>query len=655
MLNRISLKFLLLSFLFAVTFQYSFGYSADSTLNTTRPADSVKVKKPSTKNDTWFYGEEPDRHTVIDSSVLHFEEYNIVQRDGIEYMNLGNTGSAAYPTVFSMDKHMGFNTGYNQYDIYKYEKDSIKHYQVIRPYAEVSLMFGLNKENVITAKFANQHKKMFFYGVDFTRISSAGTYGSQQTDVNGFNLYGIFNSKNQHWNIEADMVFNSVKNNENGGVAANPFDSSFFKKELVPVRDTAVNNYRQIDFYLTATYSIGKKYFERKHIDSARTQILMPVFNVGYQFNIERSKFSYRDYDPDTNYYHKFYTPDSVFNDLTYLKVGNAVKLEYRPRKLTSDSTFEEKDFIAYAQSGFDYYLLTQNTHNNNFGNWYVSGTFRNNYANKQKIIYKASAKYYFYGYNQNDLLVDGVAGYDFGKVGTLTANASYQLKEAPYIYENYYSVSDSFHYKLPKMKTLDLGGKYTNSFLGITADLNYYVVDHVPVFPGSANPYITNGVENVFVAHFGNRNSFYGFHLDDDIWFTVAPNNGTIGSTYPMLYTKHSIYYERRIFHQLLWLDVGFDLRIRYKNNAPFYDPLLAGFYPEGDAVKTYPYLTAYPMITYPVLDFFVNVKVKTVRVFLKVSNISSEFGPQGYFSLFHYPAADITFQAGVKWRFFE
>ena len=232
---------------------------------------------------------------------------------------------------------------------------------------------------------------------------------------------------------------------------------------------------------------------------------------------------------------------------------------------------------------------------------------------------------------------------------------ASYQLKEAPYIYENYYSISDSFHYKQPKMKTLDLGGKYTNSFLGITADLNYYVVDHIPVFAGMANPYITNGVENTFVAHFGNKNSFYGFHLDDDIWFTVAANNGVIGSTYPMLYTKHSIYYERRIFKKLLWLDVGFDLRIRYKNNAPYYDPFLAGFYPEADAMRVYPYLTSFPMITYPVLDFFVNVKVKTVRVFLKVSNISSEFGPKGYFSAFHYPAADITFQAGVKWRFFE
>ena len=617
--------------------------------------DSIKIKKPSTKNDTWYYANETDNHHAIDSTILHMEEYNVVQRDGIEYLNMGNTGSAAYPTVYSIDKHMGFSAGYNQYNIYKYERDSIKHYQVIRPYTEVSLMFGLNKENVITAKFANQHKKMIFYGVDFTRIASGGTYGSQQTNINGFNLYAVYKSKNLHWNIAADMIFNSIKNNENGGVMTNPFDSFFFKKTEVPVRDTAVNNYRQIDFYLTTTYSIGQSYYTRKHPDSARTKTLLPVFNVGYQFNIERSKFSYRDYDPDTVYYHQYYTPDSVYNDLSYLKVANALKLEYRPRKLTSDSTFEEKDFIAFAETNFEYYLLKQNGRENNFGDWYVSGTFRNNYASKQKIIYNASAKYYLYGYNQNDLLVDGIAGYDFGKFGTITGNASYQLKEASYIFENYYSVSDSFSRKLPKMKTLALGGKYTNAQYGLTADFNYYVVDHIPVFPGLANPYVTNGVENVFVAHFGNRNSIMGFHFDNDIWFTAAPNAGDIKSTYPVFYSKHSLYYERRIFKQLLWLDVGFDLRIRYTQNGPYYDPLLGSFYPAADAMRVFSYLTPYANPTYPTLDFFVNLKVKTVRIFLKVSNISSEFGPGGYFTTFHYPASDITFQAGVKWRFFE
>ncbi|MDB5282596.1 MAG: hypothetical protein JWO06_1671, partial [Bacteroidota bacterium] len=254
-------------------------------------------------------------------------------------------------------------------------------------------------------------------------------------------------------------------------------------------------------------------------------------------------------------------------------------------------------------------------------------------------------ARYYLYGFNQNDFIADAVAGYNFGKFGVITGNFTYQLKEAPYIYQHYFYDSVAlWSYHLPKTKIMDIGGKYQNTKYGITADLNYYVADHLPVYPGTSSPYITTGVENVFVAHFGNRNGIKGFHLDNDIWFTEAPNTGFIKQSYPMLFTKHSIYYERRLFKDFLWLDVGFDLRIRYQNNAPYYDPLLGGFYP------SYTTLT-----TYPILDFFTNFKIKTVRVFLKVTNISSAMISKGYYSAYQYPAADISFQAGVKWRFFE
>ena len=110
------------------------------------------------------------------------------------------------------------------------------------------------------------------------------------------------------------------------------------------------------------------------------------------------------------------------------------------------------------------------------------------------------------------------------------------------------------------------------------------------------------------------------------------------------MLVTKHSIYYERRIFKKVLWFSVGFDLRYNLQNNAPYYDPFLGSFYPVYSTSKSF-----------PVLDFFLNLKVKTVRVFLKVDNISSSFGPKGYFSLYGYPAADLSFKVGIKWRFFE
>ena len=163
-------------------------------------------------------------------------------------------------------------------------------------------------------------------------------------------------------------------------------------------------------------------------------------------------------------------------------------------------------------------------------------------------------------------------------------------------------------------------------------------------MYAGKADPYISTGVENVFIAHLANRNGFYGLHIDNDIWFTSSPNEGVVKRTFPMLVTKHSIYYERRVFKGALWFSTGFDIRYTYRNNAPYYDPLLATFTPVYTTSKSY-----------PMLDFFLNLKVRTVRVFLKVDNISAYFGPKGYYSLYGYPYPDLSFRVGVKWRFFE
>ncbi len=636
---------LLLVFQFSI-FNFQFSIAG--------PVDSVKsliTKRmvPSTKNDTWFLNAEPETHYVIDSSIFGIQYYNEAQRNGVEYANAGNTGTAAHPLVFSANRSAGFNLGYNQFDLYRYTKDSVKYYQVIRPYTELSILIGLNQEQMFQGKFANQHKGIIYYGVDFRRISSTGTYLNQKALDNSFNLYGIFNSKNKHWNVQADLIFNSFKVHENGGVLTNPFDSSFFQKKLVPValdglsERIAENKYVNIDFYLKSSYNIGKKYFGAR-VDSTRPQMLMPIFRISHQFNVESNKNKFRDRDPDPNYYQDFYLADSVFNDMNYVKIGNSLLLDYHARKLNSDSAYVEKNFIAEAEAGFDYYLLEQNRFKSNTSNLYVGGTFRSNAASGSHLFYRGSVKYFPYGWNQNDLLADGYVGYDFGKFGMFSGNVTYQLKEAPYMFERYTSHPVDWHVDLPKTKQFVVGGKYQNIPYGLTADVNYYVVDHLPVYPYAGSAYITTGVENILVAHFANRNGWFGFHLDNDIWFTAAPNEGVVKRTFPMLVTKHSIYYERRVFKKFLWFAVGFDLRYNLQNNAPYYDPFLASFYPAYATSKSY-----------PVLDFFLNLKIKTVRVFLKVDNISGSFGPKGYQSLYAYPAPDISFKVGVKWRFFE
>lgn len=603
--------------------------------------------KPSTQNDTWFINSEPEKHHGIDTTIFNLEEYNGIQRPGIEYTNAGNMGTAAFPLVFEHQKRVGFNLGYNQFDVYRILKDSIRYYQVVRPYTELRLLLGLQNEQMMDGRFANQHKHLIYYGVHFMRYYSKGIYENQRANDNAVNVYAIFRSPNKRLHLKTDLIFNSFKSRENGGATISVFDSSLFQKILVPVAlRKAENLYRQIDFYLNTGYSIGKKYKVRD-TDSTYTTELMPVFTISYQLNVESNKIKYRDYAPDSAYYQQFYNiKDSVANDWNVLKTDNAIQLDIVWRKLQSDTTYLEKNLVAHAEAGFEHYQIQHNLLPTSTQNLYVSGYVRSNNASKSNIIYYAAAKTYFYGWNQGDLLLSAQAGYYFKKWGIVTGNFAYTQTEMPYQYEQYTSHPVQWSFELPKTRILSGGGKYQNTKWGIVAEANYYRTQNLPVYAGSAKPQAGFETSNFVVIHAGNKNGIKGFHCDNDVWFTqpLDDSSSNILDLYARVFTRHSLYYERRVFKKALWFSVGVDLRFRYQNNPPYYEPYLATFYPSFNNTRLIPQL-----------DFFVNAKIKTVRAFLKVDNLISAITQKGYYALHRYAAQDLSFRAGINWRFFE
>jgi hypothetical protein len=99
------------------------------------------------------------------------------------------------------------------------------------------------------------------YGVDFRRINSKGTYNNQKAVDNGFNLYGIYNSKNKQLSFQTDLIYNAAVSGENGGLARDIIfkDSALFQKTLAPVNLlSGLINYKEINWYLKASYGIGR-------------------------------------------------------------------------------------------------------------------------------------------------------------------------------------------------------------------------------------------------------------------------------------------------------------------------------------------------------------------------------------------------------------
>jgi hypothetical protein len=79
------------------------------------------------------------------------------------------------------------------------------------------------------------------------------------------------------------------------------------------------------------------------------------------------------------------------------------------------------------------------------------------------------------------------------------------------------------------------------------------------------------------------------------------------------------------------------------YYMNA--YNPLLGEFY-----VQNRKELGAFPM-----LDFFINTKVRQTRIYLKAEHFNSSFTGNTFYAAPNYPYRDFVIRFGLVWNFFS
>jgi hypothetical protein len=126
-----------LFFLMLMLFSFQLSASPDST--------SVKKVKLKAIYDVSYQRHDVNAFTGIDTSIFQLHRNDFVNRDGAEYFHLGNVGTAAFPIVFQPGSQKDFNAGFSQFNIYGYNRDSIRYYNAQRPYTELSYIIGLQE------------------------------------------------------------------------------------------------------------------------------------------------------------------------------------------------------------------------------------------------------------------------------------------------------------------------------------------------------------------------------------------------------------------------------------------------------------------------------------------------------------------------------
>ena len=111
-----------------------------------------------------------------------------------------------------------------------------------------------------------------------------------------------------------------------------------------------------------------------------------------------------------------------------------------------------------------------------------------------------------------------------------------------------------------------------------------------------------------------------------------------------PTFVTRNTLYFTKHVFKKAMFLQTGITFKYFSSYNMDAYNPLLAEFYTQNRE----------ELGAFPLLDFFINAKVRTARIYLKAEHFNSSFTGNTFYAAPDYPYRDFVIRFGLVWNFF-
>jgi hypothetical protein len=105
------------------------------------------------------------------------------------------------------------------------------------------------------------------------------------------------------------------------------------------------------------------------------------------------------------------------------------------------------------------------------------------------------------------------------------------------------------------------------------------------------------------------------------------------------------ALYYQGNLFKQALQLQIGFNVQYFSEFYGYSYTPALNQYYIQTKSVVG----------NYPYVDFFLNARIKPVRIFIKIDHLNQGLSGANYGLIPSYLQNDRAFKFGINWLFFD
>ncbi|WP_405413069.1 putative porin [Maribacter sp. Asnod1-A12] len=599
-----------------------------------------------------------ERDTTFLDTTLTIEKeykYNYLRKDDFELISFSNIGQAYNALGVDFERVTGYpSLGATAKDLKYLEKEQINYYNVATPLTELFFKTTLEEGQLLDANLAFNTSRRLNFSIGYTGFRSLGKYNDTQIESGNFITTTNYLSKNGRYALRAHIAAQNIFSEENGGLSEKEIqfesgDEDFTNRPTVDVYlDDADNRILGKRYYLDHVYKLV-----RKQLDSTRFE--KTSLAIGHTFEYETKYYQFIETASDTLFGDAIL---STIDDKAVLKTFyNGVNAEFYNRtlgKLTGGVNVYNYDY--YFDSRFideDGTVIPNRLNGTEIG---IGGKYEKRIGG---FDFSANLKYNLSGQLAGNLF-NAYASYIINENNKLRfslhtssrlPNFNYLLYQSEYLNYNWDN-SDVFE----KERASSLKGELLSKTWG-NLMVKYSNLDNYTYFAPVSNATIGNDMENAFIKPLQEGNTVSHLKIKYEKEFRVgkfALNNTVMYQNVtqdtqvlnvPQLVTRNTLYFSSDVFKKAMYLQTGITFKYFSSYNMNGYNPILGEFYVQNKE----------ELGGYPLLDFFINARIKQTRVYLKAEHFNAAFSGYDYYAAPNYPYRDFVIRFGLVWNFFS
>jgi len=593
--------------------------------------------------------------TFVDTTLAIKKEYdyNYLRRDIFGLMPFPNEGQTYNTLDFGLNKFNAYpEFGFKAKHFNYLEVDDIKYYSVATPLTELYFKTVMEQGQNVDALITLNTSERFNFSIAFKGLRSLGKYINQLTSAGNFRFTSSYFTKNNKYHANFHFTGQDLLNGENGGLTI-PLD---FESE-----DDAFKNRPRLQVFLSDAKSFlkGKRLFLDHNFRINSKDANNNLF-ITHQLNYEHKFFEYNQASLNSeigtgstviNVKRFGDVPSFVvsnINDHTrYDRLFNKVGAIYENKTLGKFQFFIEnfnyKYFYKSVQTvGSVTYPNQLKATINSIGGQYE---YRKNKWNGKAILSNSISTQAFRNFDANlDYQINdkNKVSFQYQNVSKLP-NHNYTLNQSTYVNYNWLN-----NFKNEKINNIvvNANNQWINATAQFTTLNDYLYFKDVQQVANQqlVTPHQYSGTINYLSLKAAKEFKYKKWALDNTFLYQKVTQKDTILNV-PELTLRSTIYFSDDVFKKAMFLQTGITINYFTKYYANDYNPILGEFFVQNEK----------QIGNFPMLDFFVNARIRQTRIFLKAEHFNSSFTGNTYYSAPNTPFHDFMIRFGLVWNFFQ